>query len=269
MRIEANLFCGGAQRALTVSYDDGREFDRRLVSIFDEYSIRGTFHLNSGKLGTPGYIAADEVPQLYAKHEISAHGETHPFYTDLPDAGILADITADKRALEGVGGRIVRGMSYPFGDVDDRVVRILRTAGMEYSRTVASTGHFGLPADFMYWNPTCHHRGAAGKTASELLDAFFAPQRYNRPMLFYMWGHSFEFDGANNWDLIEEFCKKAAGRDGVWYATNIEIVDYINAVCALRYSADMKIIFNPSALDVWVSADGAPLKIGAGETVRL
>ena len=41
-------FPGGKHKALTMSYDDGRLEDRRLIEIFNRNGIRGTFHLNSG-----------------------------------------------------------------------------------------------------------------------------------------------------------------------------------------------------------------------------
>ncbi len=40
----------GLKKALTFSYDDGREFDRA-VEIFNQHGLKGTFHLNSGTLG--------------------------------------------------------------------------------------------------------------------------------------------------------------------------------------------------------------------------
>ena len=56
---------GGKHKALTMSYDDGRLQDRRLVGIFNEYGIRGTFHLNSGRLEEDNRIHPDEIPGLY------------------------------------------------------------------------------------------------------------------------------------------------------------------------------------------------------------
>lgn len=35
-------------------------------------------------------------------------------------------------------------------------------------------------------------------------------------MLFYVWGHSYEFDVNNNWERIEEFCKMLGGRDDIF-----------------------------------------------------
>ena len=41
-------FPGGKHKALTFSFDDGRKEDRRLVELFNQYGIKGTFNLNSG-----------------------------------------------------------------------------------------------------------------------------------------------------------------------------------------------------------------------------
>ena len=49
-------FPGGKHKVLTMSYDDGRLEDRRLVALFNRYGIRGTFHLNSALLGTGNRI---------------------------------------------------------------------------------------------------------------------------------------------------------------------------------------------------------------------
>ena len=39
----------------------------------------------------------------------------------------------------------------------------------------------------------------------------------------------FEFDNNDNWNVIEEFAKKIGNREDIWYATNIEIYDYVNS----------------------------------------
>ena len=61
----------------------------------------------------------------------------------------------------------------------------------------------------------------------------------------------------------------AGGRSDVWYATNVEIMDYVTAVRALRYSEDQTMVYNPSALDVWISVNGDPVCIEGGSFVRL
>ena len=45
------------------------------------------------------------------------------------------------------------------------------------------------------------------------------------PALFYVWGHSFEFDIHNTWDRFEEFCRLISGHNDVFYGTNREVFD--------------------------------------------
>lgn len=264
MRVSLTRFPGGKCRCLTLSYDDGVVEDRKLTEIMNRHGVRGTFHLNSGLLGKKGKLQPQEVAEVYRGHEISAHSATHPFLDDLPVARIVSEMLDDRKALEALAGYPVRGMSYPFGTYNQKVLAALPAAGIEYARTTASHGKFHLPAELLTWHPTCHHNNKL----MELTAGFLAEQPYGRANLFYVWGHSYEFPRDNNWALIEEFCRTIGGRNDIWYATNIEIVDYLNAVKALRFSADCGIVQNPSAIAVWVAVDGAPVEIPAGATMR-
>ena len=87
--------------------------------------------------------------------------------------------------------------------------------------------------------------------------------------MFYVWGHSYEFPRDNNWDLIEDLCRYMGGRDDIWYATGIELYDYAMAFQRLEKSLDEKIIYNPSALDVWFVAEGETYCVKAGQTLCL
>ncbi|MCA0758761.1 polysaccharide deacetylase family protein, partial [Paenibacillus sp. N4] len=95
---------------------------------------------------------------LFRGHEISAHTVTHPFLEQSPDDQIAEELIADRRNLEAIAGYPVRGMSYPFGTYNDRVVRSLPVLGIEYARTVQSHGGFHMPDDPLRWHPTCHHK---------------------------------------------------------------------------------------------------------------
>jgi hypothetical protein len=85
----------------------------------------------------------------------------------------------------------------------------------------------------------------------------------------YVWGHSFEFDRKNNWELIEDFCKLMSGNEDIWYATNIEIMRYVKALKALEFSAKGDIVYNPTAITVWINVNGKALEVKGGETIRL
>ncbi len=263
MKINTGCFPGGKTKALTMSYDDGRKADEKLVGIFNQYGIKGTFHLNSALFDREDYVDASEIKELYKGHEISCHSAHHPWLERIPKNAVLTELISDKEALEKLAGYPVRGMSYPYGTYDADVINIAKTVGLEYSRTTKSTMGFNIPEDFMQWHPTCHHRDAI-----QMIDKFL---NYDRGglNLFYVWGHSYEFNYNNNWELIEEFCRKMSGKDDVWYATNIEIYDYFNAMKNIRMAVDCSSAYNPSAVDVWLSIDSMPVKIPAGEVVKL
>lgn len=60
-----------------------------------------------------------------------------------------------------------------------------------------------------------------------------------------------------------------SGNDAIWYATNIEIYDYVMAQRSLYFSVDKDRVTNPSALSVWLLADGVPVEIPGGTTKTL
>ena len=266
--IHCSMFPGGRQRALTLSYDDGTIHDRRLVEIMNRHGIRGTFHLNGGRLGADGgrFLSREEVAVLFQGHEVSAHSLTHPFLDALPPSQVAVEMLEDRRALEALVGYPVRGMSYPCGTYNEALRQQLPALGIEYSRTVQSTDGFDVPSDFLQWDPTCHHKSPK---LMELADRFLAPGKKWRPCLFYLWGHSYEFENDKNWELIERFSGCVGGREDVWYATNIEIVDYLNACRGLRFAFAGNAVCNPAGLEVWIDVDGTAVRVPPGQTVRL
>jgi len=258
-------FPGGKHKALTMSYDDGRTADRRLVDIFNRHGIRGTFHLNSGLLGRDDRVGEQEAAQLYKGHEISAHTLTHPTIARCPSEQLVEEIMEDRKRLENIAGYTVRGMSYPNGSFNRRIKEMLPHLGIEYARVVESTGQFGMPDDWQEWKPTCHHKGNLLQHA----ETFIGLHKKQYLYLMYVWGHSYEFDLDNNWELIESFCQLAGGRDDIWYATNMEIADYMKGFRQLRFAASGEFVENPNAMPVWLDVDGAYIEIGAGSRVNL
>jgi hypothetical protein len=119
----------------------------------------------------------------------------------------------------------------------------------------------------MEWKATCHHNDPKLMEYADYIVELKKPQYLK---LMYVWGHSYEFEDRDNWNVIEEFCRKAGGRDDIWYATNIEIIDYMEAAKNLRFSCDYSMVENPAATSVWLNLnDGGIVEIGPGACVRL
>jgi peptidoglycan/xylan/chitin deacetylase (PgdA/CDA1 family) len=231
----------------------------------NQYGLKGTFHLNSGFLGNEGYITGEEVSELFAGHEVSAHTVDHPFLEQSPMDQVVREIMDDRRALEALVGYPVRGMSYPYGTSDQRVVASLPALGIEYARTVASHGGFHMPDNFLQWHPSCHH-----KQMLEHAERFIAyTSKYTRMVLLYVWGHSYEFEYDRNWELVDQFGQLVGGREDIWYATNADIVAYMRALQGLRYSVDNTMVHNPSSISVWIGVEDDCIEIPGGQMMKL
>ena len=273
-------FPGGLAKALTFSYDDGVEQDVRLVEILDKYGMKGTFNLNSGCYTKPGTIwepgrvhrrmTEEAITELFrdGRHEVAVHSLTHPYLEELPDAMVAHEILTDRVNLERQFGRIVRGMAYPMGTYSDAVVDVLKSCGIAYARTTKATQKFTIPTDWLRLYPTCHH---TDPQLMELAKTFAQTEgkkvRKGHAALFYLWGHSYEFEGDDNWQLIEDFTDlMAQDADEIWYATNIEIYDYVEDYRRLVASADGHLLYNPTMRTLWFAFNGETVSIAPGET---
>ena len=259
-------------RAITLSFDDGYEEDRRLVETLNRHGMKCTFNLTSGRVEEkPNMIPFCDWAELYGGHEIAAHSYTHPHLNALDSGGIAYQIIKDRERLEAETGSIIQGFAYPFGLRGDAgpIVDCLEKCGIRYGRTTVSTYNFELPTDYLRWNPTCHQ---ADSRLPELAEQFFQlddvehPWRI-RPLLFYIWGHSYEF--RDKWENIEDICRILGGNNRVWYATNGEIIDYISAFQSLRRSANGQIIHNPTDVDLYVQVNNKDVILEKGKTVDL
>ena len=255
----------GRVHAFSMSYDDGRMEDNRLAALMRRNGIRGTFNINTG-VYWPEDASDPENRPLHRKMrrsemlrfaeeyrdtaEIAVHARTHKNLVTLTLPQIVDELIADRVAIEEDYGVICRGMAYPYGNVNSEVLRAVSDCGIVYARTVNSTKCFDLPDNWLCLNPTCHHEdpGLFG-----LLDAFLAKSEcYSQEaQLFYLWGHAYEFDDHDNWDLIEEFLAKAGGHPNVWYATNIEICEYVQAFHSLIWSVRGNRVTNPGSKPVF------------------
>lgn len=257
-------FPEGKKKAVTLSYDDGVEQDIRLIEIMRKNGLKGTFNLNSGCFAPEGRVypkgtihrrmTKAQCVSLYKENgmEAAVHGLTHPWLEKLPEVICTYEILQDRMNLEKEFETIVRGMAYPFGTYNDSVVETLKKCGIAYARTTISTENFGMPEDWLRMPATCHHNNPR---LMELAKKFTETEVLNNPVLFYLWGHSYEFEADDNWNVIEEFAEYMGNREDIWYATNLEIYDYAAAFKQLIFSADGSMVYNPTEKELYFQTE--------------
>ena len=279
----------GKLLSFTMSYDDGRTEDRRLAALMRRYGVKGTFNVNTGlycpedrpdtESGLPHRkMRRSEMIDFVNEYrdivEIAAHGRGHKNFATLSVPQIIDEIISDRIAIEEDFGTVCRGAAYPYGAVSDDAVKALGACGISFGRSTVSTGRFDLPENWLRLDPTCHHNDGE---LFRLLDEFLAERECFslEPRLFYLWGHSYEFDDNGNWDRIERFLSEVGGNPKVWYATNIGIFDYVAAFKNLVWSARGTRVFNPGCIPVFFyvykgSWDcGIICKADPGETLEI
>ena len=279
IKYEFLRFPGDKRKAVTLSYDDGHAVDLKFADIISKAGLKCTFNLNSNVL-RKNVITDEEIQEkiLDRGHEVAVHGYLHTAPSAQRPIEGIKEVLNCRLELEERFDRIILGMAYP-----DRSVRFcdngtsyeiikayLQSLDIAYARTVGGDNDdFRLPEDWHCWMPSVHHNNPK---VLEYIDKFLNIEFTKAklpPRLFYMWGHAFEFDRANNWDHLDDICEKLRGHEGIWYATNMEIYEYVEAYRSLIFSADRSIVYNPTLITVWLSYDGKLYSVAPGETKRL
>lgn len=227
----------GKMKAVTFSYDDGVLQDKRLIKIFNKYGLKCTFNINSDLLGKANVLDRNgitvahckpsraEVRSIYEGHEIAGHTLTHPLLPSLEEKEIITQVENDRLALSELAGYEVVGFAYPCGgkNYDGRVSEIIKNnTGVKYCRTIESNQSFEIQKNLFEFKPTSSHYMKLDYLFE--LGEKFLNSEADEPQIFYIWGHSYEFDIDDSWDKMDEFCRFISGRSDIFYGTNKEVL---------------------------------------------
>ncbi len=269
----------GRAKVFTLSFDDGVYQDSRLIELMKKYGIKGTFNLNAagllkdsykGKKDYSGRMNKEEAVKLFkdSGQEIALHGYYHDQLHGIPTCVELSEALKERELLEELFGTVVRGMAYPYGGYTKATIKALKAAGIVYSRIVDETQHFNIPInggdEWYELAPTCHF---SSDNILKYARDFIEAKPFVFPELFYVWGHSYEFDRNNGYDKMESLLKAVSGYDDIWYATNIEVYDYFKAYSRLQFTSKGNAVHNPNASSIWLSRCEQTYEIKPGETV--
>ena len=228
----------GKMKALTFSFDDAVTQDKKFIELLNKYGMKCTFNLNSGLLGQSGQVhigdaginhikvTAADVRAIYEGHEIAAHTIDHPLLPGIEsDDEIVRQVEEDRLRLSELADYEVVGFAYPCGGMNfnDRVAKLIKErTGVKYARNIISSFSFEKQPDLYKFKPTVHQH--ANPNEMFALGEKFIEMKPDKPQIYYVWGHSYEFDFTESWDKLEEFLKLISGKDDIFYGTNAEVL---------------------------------------------
>lgn len=126
---------------ISLEFDDGTVTQKAAAEILQRYGLRGTFYVNSSRIGAAGFLDGATLCGLQAAgHEIGGHTASHVDLGLLTTTGRTEEIAGDKRALEALGLK-VSNFSYPFGSYNTEIMNITKAAGYHSARTVGGIGY--------------------------------------------------------------------------------------------------------------------------------
>lgn len=210
---------------LVQCWDDGVEDDLRLIELLRRHGARATFNLNAGlhgaqRGGTWRYqdckdvrrLARPELAAVYAGFTIANHSLTHPWPTRIPLADWQHEVVEGRKQLQDLFGQPVWGFAYPYGDVNEAVIEVVRAAGHRYARAPgrvhATVGY--PPAERLLFATNCHF------AAPDFWERYAAAQAAHASV-FYFWGHSYEMVTDADWQAFaDKLASLTADPTAVW-----------------------------------------------------
>ena len=130
------LALGLGQTVVSLTFDDGRASNLAAGSILAEHGLAGTFFVNSGHVGQPGFLSLDDLDSMAIMgNEIGGHTVTHPELDNIHPDEARRQICNDRATLLG-WGYPVRSFSYPFTSTSSELEGIVRKCGYNSARSL-------------------------------------------------------------------------------------------------------------------------------------
>lgn len=197
-----------------ISFDDGTIYDRRFVTLLNQYHLKGTFNLNSGLEDFVWYYedrfpirrqVLSETVEQYRGHEIASHSLHHPWLNTLTPPQISREIGEDCEVLKKLYDLEEIGFGVPFTACDEREIKLIRKF-VRYIRLSEFADSFALPKD-PYHIPI--HALYNDADIREKIRQFAECGLENA--LFVMAGHSYELEVLNHWEYMEDLLRFVSG----------------------------------------------------------
>jgi peptidoglycan/xylan/chitin deacetylase (PgdA/CDA1 family) len=127
------LDAGGQAPQAAISFDDGGASALLAAAALERRGWRGQFFVTTERIGTPGFLSADELRELSRRgHLIGGHSHTHPTYMGrLQRAELDREWSVSLQTIGEILGHAPRTASVPGGFLSTEVVAAAAASGYE------------------------------------------------------------------------------------------------------------------------------------------
>jgi peptidoglycan/xylan/chitin deacetylase (PgdA/CDA1 family) len=123
-----------APTTVSITFDDALAEQNAAADVLHKYRLNGTFYINSGAVGTPGYFGQDDLKRLASLgHEIAGHTVSHLNLTTLPEDETRRQVCTDRATLTSWGFKVT-SLAYPYATHNRSTEAIARDCGYNSAR---------------------------------------------------------------------------------------------------------------------------------------
>jgi PKD repeat protein len=124
--------------SVVLTFDDGTVGQDDAAGVMAGYGLRGTFYINSARVGMQDYLSAAQLTSIAADgNEIAGHTLDHADLTTLTSDDAARQVCDDRVALHDMGFKVT-SFAYPFGAYNSSVQTAVKNCGYNSARIVAS-----------------------------------------------------------------------------------------------------------------------------------
>lgn len=155
---------GRAGGLVGLTFDDGyTDFVDNVLPAVRRYGFTATVFVLAGRLGgqngwdgdgpRKNLMTADQVRAVAAcGMEVGSHGMVHQVLPSLDQRALSDEVHQSRSVLRELSGQDVRGFCYPYGEVSENVVELVRTGGYDYACAIwrsPLSGRHALPRTYV------------------------------------------------------------------------------------------------------------------------
>lgn len=265
---------GFKKKAVTLSFDDGTFYDVWFIDFLNKHGIKATFNINSGLFGADAIlrfrekdifhnrVTEEQAKLLYRGHEIASHSLRHPLLVGQSEEVLREEIDKDIENIARIFGEKPQGFVVPGGPYDEKLIKFL-SFRFRYVRAAKSRLDYSIPESFL---PFCPSVFILDNGFEKLCRDYIGFQDEEISWL-YIWGHSYEFSLDGVWEKVKNAIEGLLEGDDIFFATNGELIGYIEAARALKISDG--VLINASDKDVFIEYKNENIMVPARSERRI